>query len=48
MEAHRVLGPGHLEAVYQEALEIELRLRGIPYQRKPRLTIEYKGYMQPP
>ncbi|HHT9146365.1 MAG: GxxExxY protein [Candidatus Brocadiaceae bacterium] len=25
MEAHRIVGPGHLEAVYQECLEIELR-----------------------
>jgi GxxExxY protein len=27
IEVHRILGPGFLEAVYQEALEIELRLR---------------------
>ena len=44
MEVQGVLGPGHLEAVYQEALEIELRLRGIAYQRKPPLTIHFKGH----
>ena len=43
MEAHRVLGPGFLEAVYQEALEIELRERGIPFQAQPPVQITYKG-----
>ncbi len=32
MEAHRVLGPGFLEAVYQEALAIEFKLRNMPTQ----------------
>jgi GxxExxY protein len=43
MEVHNVLGPGHLEAVYHEALEIEFNLRDIPYRSKPRLELEYKG-----
>ena len=43
MEVHRVLGPGHLEAVYQEALEYEFVLRDIPHIAKPRITINYKG-----
>ena len=30
MEVHGILGPGLLEAVYQDALEIELELRSIP------------------
>ena len=42
MEVHRILGPGFLEAVYQEALEIELSLRGIPYESYKRLKIQYK------
>ena len=30
IEVHRVLGPGLLESIYEEALAIELELRGIP------------------
>jgi GxxExxY protein len=52
LEVHRILGPGHLEAVYQEALEIEFDLREIPYESQPRIALEYKGrelkkYYQP-
>ena len=37
------LGPGFLEAVYQEALEIELQRQGIPYEREKELKIQYDG-----
>ncbi len=42
MEVHRILGPGFLEAVYQAALEHELTLRGIPFERQKRLAVIYK------
>ncbi len=42
MAVHRELGPGFLEAVYQEALEIEFQLKEIPYERERQLNIEYK------
>jgi GxxExxY protein len=42
MEVHSHLGPGHLEAVYQEALGIELGLRKIEFESQPRVTIQYK------
>ncbi len=43
MEVHRNLGCGFLEGVYQEALEIELTGRGIPYLPQKELPILYKG-----
>jgi len=42
MEVHRILGPGFLEAVYQGALERELNLRAIPFERKVKLPVIYK------
>jgi GxxExxY protein len=43
MEVHRELGCGFLEAVYQEALEIELGEPGVPFRRQAELPIRYKG-----
>ena len=43
MEVHKHLGSGFLEKVYQDALEIEFRLRNIPYCREKHLPVMYKG-----
>ena len=43
MEVHRELGSGFLEAVYQEALEIECRMRDLPFEPQKRLKLTYKG-----
>jgi GxxExxY protein len=43
IEVHRELGPGFLEAVYQEAMEIELADRGIPFLAQEPLTIRFKA-----
>ena len=45
MEVHRQLGHGFLEAVYQEALAIELTAREIPFQREVILPVRYKGQL---
>ncbi len=43
MEVHQVLGPGFLEAVYEEALAHEFDLRKIAYERQFPLPVVYKG-----
>ncbi|MCO6450724.1 MAG: GxxExxY protein [Caldilineales bacterium] len=43
MEVHNQLGSGFLEAVYQEALHIELVSRHIPCEREVEIPIQYKG-----
>jgi GxxExxY protein len=47
MEVHRILGPGLLEIVYKDALEIEFKNHNIPYEREKRYDVEYKGYILP-
>lgn len=40
---HNELGCGFLERVYQDALEVEFRLRNIPFEREKAIQIVYKG-----
>ena len=42
MATHNEMGPGHLEAVYQECLEIEFELQNIPFISKLDLSLYYK------
>ena len=43
MDVYNNLGPGFLEAVYQEAMEIETLARKIPALPEQKLYIQYKG-----
>jgi len=43
LEVHRILGPGFLEGIYEEALAMELELRGISFERQKMISVSYKG-----
>ena len=43
MEVQNELGMGFLELVYHDALNIELGLRGIPFETEKPIAINYKG-----
>ena len=42
-EVYREMGCGFLEPVYQECMEKELAMSGIPFVPKRELTLHYKG-----
>ena len=43
LQVYKTLGSGFLEAVYQEALELEFMKRGIPYEREKEVKVFYDG-----
>ena len=43
MEVHRELGNGFLEAVYGDALAIEMNIRHIPFEREKKINVTYKN-----
>lgn len=43
LEVHKVLGPGFLESVYEDALCLELSLRDIFFERQKAVHVLYKG-----
>lgn len=42
MEVHKALGPGFPEAVYERALEIELKKQGLAFERQKRFRVAYE------
>lgn len=44
IEVHRAFGPGLLESVYEDCMAIELKLRGLPFERQKPVALEYKGH----
>jgi GxxExxY protein len=42
IEVHRILGPGLLESIYEDALCHEMELRAISYQRQLEVPVRYK------
>ncbi len=47
MEVHKILGKGHSEFVYKDALEYEFKLNSIPFEREKMYEIEYKDIFLP-
>ena len=47
MEVHKVLGKGHNENVYGDALEYEFKMNNIPYEREKQYNINYKDIVLP-
>jgi len=43
LEIHKTLGPGFLEAVYEEAMAYELKKLGLSFERQKALAVYYKG-----
>ncbi len=43
IEVHRILGPGLLESIYEEALCCELSFRGIRFERQKEIDVVYKN-----
>lgn len=42
IEVHRIIGPGLLESIYEEALCHELTLRGLRFERQKAVDVIYK------
>lgn len=47
MEVHKILGKGHSEIIYGDALEYEFRKSGIPFEREKQFNVSYKDIILP-
>ncbi|MFA9186822.1 GxxExxY protein [Flavobacterium magnesitis] len=47
MEVHKILGKGHSEVVYKDALEYEFKINSIPFEREKIYEIQYKDIILP-
>ncbi len=45
IRVHKELGPGFLEAMYEEALAIELAAAGLPFERQKLLPVFYREHL---
>jgi GxxExxY protein len=43
LEVHRALGPGFVEAIYENALDIALTTRAIPFERQKPVEVQFRG-----
>ena len=47
MEVHKILGKGHSEVVYGDAIEYEFIKNSIPFEREKKYNIAYKDIILP-
>ena len=47
MEVHKILGKGHNEIIYGDALEYEFKINNIHYNREMKFNIAYKNIILP-
>ena len=47
MEVHNILGKGHSEVIYEDALEYEFTWNNIPFKREVKYNIIYKDIILP-
>jgi GxxExxY protein len=47
MEVHKILGKGHSEIIYGDALDYEFRKNEIPFEREKKFNITYKDVILP-
>ncbi len=47
MEVHKILGKGHSEIIYGDALEYEFKKNKVPYNREVKYNISYKDIILP-
>ena len=47
MEVYKILGKGHSENVYGDALEFEFKSNNVVYEREKKYNIEYKEIILP-
>jgi GxxExxY protein len=45
IEVHRNMGPGLPEEAYEGGMVVELKERGIPFERQKRVEVVYKGVL---
>ncbi len=45
IEVHKLLGPGLLESIYEEALCVELEMRDLRVERQVNVDVLYKGHV---
>ena len=47
MEVHSILGKGHSEVIYKDALEYEFTINNISYSREKKYVVPYKDIILP-